>query len=162
MSITRQTINALQAKIAAISITTTNSRQRVTLKAPEVSKYPTNVTTAQLPLALSWPGPSTFDFEGIGGGKRRIMQLINVVVYLQPLGQNDIPTRVDEALMMLDAVRNTLLDNTAIVDDVYQVTLAQSLNNPHRDSGLRADLAFGGTIFFGFTVDLMMRILRSN
>lgn len=162
MSITRQTINALQAKLAQISITTTNSRQRITLKAPDVSKYPTGMSTAQLPLALTWPGASTFDFEGIGGGKRRFMQGITVVVYMQPLGQNDIPTRLDEALMMLDAVRNTLLDNTAIVDDVYQVTLAQSLNQPHRDSGLNANLQFGGTVYFGFTVDVTMRILRQN
>lgn len=162
MTITRQTINAIQARLAAVSITTTNSRQVTTLKAPEVAKYPTALSTAQLPLALTWPGPSTFDFEGIGGGKRRFMQGVTTIVYLQPLGQNDIPTRMDESLLMLDAVRNKLLDTTAIADGTYQVTLAQSLERPHRDSGLRGDLQFGGTTYFGFTVELMFRILRGN
>lgn len=162
MTITRDTINAIQSRLASVLITTTNSRQSVTLKAPEVGKYPTGLTTAQLPLALTWPGPSTFDFEGIGGGKRRFMQTVTTICYLQPLGQNDIPSRLDEALLILDAVRNKLLDTTAILDGTYQVTLAQSLDRPHRDSGLRGDLQFGGAVYFGFTVDLTFRILRGN
>jgi hypothetical protein len=160
--ITRTAINAIQAKLATVFVTATNSRQKIQLKAPEVAKYPTGLSTAQLPLALTWPGPSTFDFEGIGGGKRRFMQSLTTIVYMQPLGQNDIPSRADESLLMLDAVRNILLDNTAIVDSNYQVTLAQDLSNPHRDSGLRGDLQFGGTVFFGFTVDIRLRILRAN
>lgn len=162
MTITRAAINAIQAKLATVSITSTNSKLKVQLKAPEVSKYPTGMTTAQLPLALTWPGPSTFDFEGIGGGKRRFMQGVTTIVYMQPLGQNDIPSRADEALLMLDAVRNILLDTTAVLDGTYQVTLAQSLERPHRDSGLRGDLQFGGAVYFGFTVDLTLRILRGN
>jgi hypothetical protein len=162
MSITRDTINALQTKLSQVVIQTSNSRQTVRLKAPEIIKYPTNITTANLPLAMTWPGPSSFDFEGIGGGKRRFVQGLMTMVFMQPLGQNDVPSRVEEAIMMLDAVRNVLLDNTAIIDGQYQVTLAQSLANPHRDSGLIASLQFGGTMFFGFTIETNMRILRQN
>ncbi len=163
MTITRDTINAMQGILNGLTLTFPAGHTSI-MKAPDVSRYPTGMNTAQLPLALTWPGASSFDYEGMAGGKRRFAQSLTIIVYIQPLGQNDIPSRAEEALLWLDVVRNKLLDVVAIFDvgqKGYQVTLQQSQGQPHRDSGLISSLQFGGVPHFGFTIDVTARILRS-
>jgi len=162
--ITRDVIDALQDVVNGLTLAV--GSKTITLQAPHIDRYPTQLTTAQLPLALTWPGGSSFDYEGIAGGKRRFMQSLTIIVYIQPLGQNDIPSRTEEAIDWLDVVRNALLDNVVLIQETgikaYQAVLTQGLGNPHRDSGVTPSLSFGGVSYVGFTLDVTVRILRSS
>ncbi len=162
--ITRDVVDAVQDVLNGLALVV--GAKTVALYAPHVDRYPTQLTTAQLPLALTWPGGSSFDFEGISGGKRRFMQSLTIIVYIQPLAQNDIPSRTNEALDWLDVTRNALLDHTVLIQETgpqaYQAVLTQGLGSPHRDSGVTPSLSFGGVSYVGFTIDITVRVLRSS
>ncbi len=162
--ITRDVIDAIQDVLNGLVVVL--KTKTITLMAPHLDRYPTQLTTAQLPLALTWPGASSFDYEGVSGGKRRFMQALTIIVYIQPLGQNDIPSRAEEAVEWMDVVRNAILDQDVLVAQTgaqaYQAVLTQSIGNPYRDSGITPSLSFGGVSYIGFTMDVTVRILRSS
>ena len=162
--ITRDVIDAVQDIVN--NLTVTLGSKTITMHAPHLERYPTQLTTAQLPLALTWPSASSFDYEGVSGGKRRFMQSLTIIVYIQPLGQNDIPSRAEEAIEWLDVVRNAILDKNVLISETgpqaYQAVLTQSIGSPYRDSGITPSISFGGVSYVGFTIDATVRILRSS
>lgn len=124
------------------------------LRAPDVAQYPTNLPTANLPMALTWVGASSFSQKGGGWGYEVLKA--SVFLFIEPLGQNDIPSRaalaMDVMATLIDAYRtaeNIPLaqpgDNTA----AYQITLESDPGNTHSHGGLVADLGFGGASYYG-------------
>lgn len=133
--------------------------------APPLASYPTIIDTPNLPMAICWPVESTFSQKGQGGALKRIDQGIEVLVYTMPLTQNDIPSRAAADVVLLQQFRMLYLDaaNVPIVyptaNDPYQITIESSESAPHSDSGLRADLMYGGRPFAGFSLRLRVRAL---
>jgi len=122
--------------------------------APPLDKYPTSLQTPSLPAVLTWIGPGSFATKG--GGWRWDARTALVLLYIEPLGQNDIPSRAVEAARLFAALRQIYIDVAEIPlalpgDNVggYQLTLESSIDNPHTDEGLVPNLSYGGAAYYG-------------
>lgn len=134
-------------------------------KAPVLEKYPTQLNTADLPFVISWPAEGTWHHEGMGGALKRQDRVYRILVYIEPLGQNDIPTRAAAAAVLLQRFIEKYLDpaTVALADpsgsNPYQVTVEEGANSPHSDGGLVSNLVFGGVPYHGFEVRVRVREL---
>lgn len=150
-----ETINALQAYHASVT---------GVASAPALDSYPTVLDTAALPCVLTIPAESQF---WIKGGRANVIdpQGLRVVCFLEPLGINDIPVRMQEAVLLLQRLRNVYINPAKVpvinpsVTYPFQVTLESSEERTHRDSGISPNLSFNGKPYYGFEITLSARIL---
>ena len=132
--------------------------------APDLAEYPPNLTTANLPAVLTWPADGQWYLKG--GGWRTDERTMLVLLYIAPLGQNDIPSNAAEAVSLLAQLREThiLRQNVPLADpddnvDAYQITLESSTDRPHGDGGIEPNLAFGGALYYGARLRVNVRLL---
>ena len=134
-------------------------------RAPDLDKYPTVIDTANLPMMISWPSEAQFHIKG--GGEKRQDRVYRLICYIEPLGQNDIPSRASAAATLLQRVVDTYITaaNVALADpggtNIYQVTIESGPNHQHSDSGLVSNLLFAGKPYHGFEVRVNVRELWS-
>lgn len=159
-------INLIQAQNAGVTWTKADgSTGRIAL-CPSLDKYPTNLTTANLPCVITWPADGSWYIKG--GGYRVDHRAMRILGFVEPLGQSDIPSRALDATRLLQALRNLWItaSTVPIQDPVggvnYQITAESGPDKPHTDRGLVSDLSFGGTTYHGFEITLNIRTLWSS
>lgn len=146
--------------IQALNRTTTGVQA-----APALNDYPTVIDTADLPLVITWPGAGTWHHKGMGGAQKRQDRSLRVLCFVDPLGQNDIPSRAAEGVVLLQRLINLYLnpDSVPVTDptgaEPYQITIEEGDSNPHSDSGLVSNLSFAGKSYSGFEIKLRARVL---
>lgn len=134
----------------------TLNRSIAGVTAPAVSAYPTVIDTPSLPFAMTWPsgGEAWQKGHGYNQGNRTY----RVIVYLQALGQDDVPSRTVPGATLLQQFLNLYVNanNTAqAAPPPYQLTIQSGPDGPHvRDGGLVSTLAFGGRQFVGFELQV--------
>lgn len=132
-------------------------------KVPAVSAYPLKADTADLPLVLTAPAEGTWHTKGLGGALRREDRTYRIIVFVEPLGQSELPARLLAAMTLLQEIKDLILATPALADPTnygdYQVTLEQSEERPHADSGIIPSLQMGGVAYHGFTIDVRVREL---
>lgn len=147
-------VNLLQAQNRSIS---------GVKKAPDMSAYPTQINTVDLPYILTWPGPGSWSQKGHGRGQDS--RTFRILAFVQPLGQNDAPTRLVQATQLLEAMRDHYVDPNVIAlgdpgsNAGYQFTVESRDGNPQSDDGISVDLSYGGVVYLGFEIRLRVRIL---
>lgn len=130
------------------------------ITAPALAGYPTVLETAMLPCVLVWPVQGSWYVKG--GAARQMVRTMQVLGYVEPLGQNTIPTRAVQAIDLLQRLINLYTTISAIPlsnPPPYQLTIESSSDLPHQDGGLQADLAFGGRAYAGFMISLNVRAI---
>jgi hypothetical protein len=122
--------------------------------APALAAYPTVMDTANLPAVLTWIGPEQFSQKG--GGWKWARATASVFLFLEPLGQNDIPSRAAQAATVLSALRAAYIDaaNIPLAEPgdnagAYQLTLESSPGDGHTHGGIEANLGFAGAAYYG-------------
>ena len=126
--------------------------------APALASYPTVIETAMLPCLITWPTQGRWYVKG--GAERQMLRTFQVIGYVEPLGQNAIPSRAVQAIDLLQLLINayTNTDNIRLFNPPpYQLTIESSSDTQHADGGLQSDLMFGGRAFHGFMIDLNVR-----
>jgi hypothetical protein len=129
------------------------------IKAPEVAFYPSVLDTPNLPLAITWPGAGEHWLKG--GGWHWTNRTYRILVYIQVLNQDDIPSRAVYAATLFGKFVN-LYTNPSVVAAAnpppYQLTLESGPSGPHHaDDGLVPSLSFGGRPFLGFELQIKTR-----
>ncbi len=147
--------NLIQAKLRTLAPATLQN-------APDVDGYPTAMDDALCPYAFTWPGAGSWYQKG--GGYKTDERTFQVFVIVESLAQKDIPTRTLQGVRVLQAVRNLFLIPSNIPLDNgtttgYQITLESKPGSPHSDTGLVAGLPFSGKPWFGFTLNLNVRVM---
>ena len=144
------TMNALQTLNATVS----------GVKAPQVANYPTAIDTATMPFAMTWPG----DGEAWQKGDGYCQQIMTyrVIVYLDPVAQNDIPVHAVDGARMLQQFLNIYVNrtNTPVANNPpYQTTIMSGPDGSHiRHNGIGPTLSFGGRGWFGFELQIPVRV----
>ena len=133
--------------------------------APAVAKYPTVIDTAGLPFCLTWPGEG--EAWQKGPGYDQDVMTYRVIVYLDPVAQNDLPVHAVDGATLLQTVWNLYVKsaNTPLIPgpSPAQVTLQSGPDGPHmRHGGLVPTLSFGGRGFFGFELQIPVRVQWLN
>ena len=129
---------------------------------PDVDGYFTALSDALCPYAMTWPGPGSWYQKG--GGYKTDIRDFAVYVFVESLAQKDIPTRTQQGIRALQAVRNLFLIPANIPLDSgastgYQITVESREGNAQSDTGLTAGLPFSGAPWFGFTLRLSVRTM---
>ena len=154
-TIIQDTINAMQALHAGVDGVE---------NAPQVVQYPTAIDTAARPYVITWPGPATWHHEGMGGSPRRQDRTMFVLCYIDPLGQNDIPTRLASGILVMQRLVDVWLTPSSIAlhnptaAEPWQTTVEESSNSPHSDEGIVSNLMFRGVPWTGFQLSVRVRI----
>jgi hypothetical protein len=134
-------------------------------KAPDLASYPTAIDTSDLPYVLTWLGPGQWYIKG--GGYKVDKRTMLLICYIQPLGQNDIPSRAVQAVRLHQTMRATYITASTVpladpdTNSGYQITVTSGEGTPHSDTGLRSDLQFGGKAYHGFILQVNINILWS-
>ena len=132
-------------------------------KVPALAKYPLKADTADLPLILTVPADATWSTKGVEGALRREDRTYRILAFVEPLGQSELPTRMLAAATLLQTVKDLILSTPALADPVsygdYQVTLEQSLENPHQDDGITPNQMIGGVNYHGWEIRVRVREL---
>jgi hypothetical protein len=143
------TMNALQALNRTISGVT----------APEVAKYPTVIDTPSLPFAMTWP--RTSEVWQKGDGYNQGNRTYGIIVYLQAVSQDDVPSRTVAGALLLQQFLNLYVNarNTPLASPPpYQLTIKSGYEGHHiPDTGLGALLSFGGRSFIGFELSVSVQ-----
>jgi hypothetical protein len=151
---------------ATIDLIQTANRQIAgTRTVPTFAQYPLTADTVRLPMVLTWPDQATWTRQQFGGKKREDRVYV-IMVFVQPIGQGEMPARSAEAVVLLDAFRDFWLSldgngyPTALADMSPQVTVMWDGEYP-QDSGVGAlpPLKVGGTQYTGFEIRLKVREL---
>lgn len=130
--------------------------------APALAAYPLKADTADLPLVLTWPAEGTWQSE-LGGSKRRQDRTYRVICFVEPLGQSEMPKRLDSAAVLLQAMIETWVapSTAALASPINagdkQVTV--EVGRPQEDTGITPSLSIGGLPHFGFELRLRVREL---
>jgi hypothetical protein len=127
--------------------------------APAAANYPTVIDTPSLPFAMTWPGGG----EGWqkGHGYNQAIRTYRILVYLQAVAQDDVPSRTVAGATLLQQFLNLYVNpiNTAQAGPPpYQLTIQSGPDGLHiRDGGLVSTLSFGGRVFVGFELQVPVR-----
>lgn len=143
------------------SLIRTNLAPATIQNAPDMDGYYTALHDALCPYVMTWPEEGSWFQKG--GGYKIDERNVTVFCFIESLAQKDIPTRTVQGVRALQAVRNLFIipsniPLTEINQTGYQITVASRDDNPQSDSGLRADLPFSGSLWFGFSIPLKLRI----
>lgn len=127
--------------------------------APSVDKYPTVIDTPSLPFAMTWP--SSGEAWQKGHGYDQANRTYRVIVYLQAVSQDDVPSRTVNGARLLQQFINLYVNpiNTPqAAPPPYQLTIKSGPDGPHiTDGGLVASLSFGGRTFIGFELSVSVQ-----
>lgn len=126
--------------------------------APTIDAYPTVLDTPNLPAVISWPSDAQWYVKG--GAARQSVRAWLVLCYVEPLGQNDIPSNAALSVGMLDKLINayTNVANLSPADPPpYQLTIESGPDMPHSDGGITPDLQFGGKPYYGIRLRVNVR-----
>jgi hypothetical protein len=80
---------------------------RTLINAPAVASYPTVLDTPNLPMAITWPGAGDWWLKGGGWGQSN--RTYRVIVFIQVLNQDDIPSRSVDSANLLGRFLNLYL-----------------------------------------------------
>ena len=146
-------------------IQTANRTVTLARTVPAFANYPLTADTVRLPLVLTWPDGATWRRE-IAESKKREDRVYVIMVFVQPIGQGELPARSSEAVTLLDAFRDFWLSldangyPTALANMSPQVTVMWDGEYP-QDTGVGAlpPLKVGGTQYTGFEIRLKVREL---
>lgn len=131
--------------------------------APDLEGYLTVLDTPNLPYVMTWPGQGSSYIKG--GGYRTDERVLEVFCFVEPVGQNDIPSRTRDAVRLLQSIRAayvtpSILRLTDIEADGYQTTIESGPGGQRiTDTGVTAANPFGGRAFVGFRISVTARIL---
>ncbi len=132
---------------------------RTLIKAPDVSTYPTVLDTPNLPMAITWPGAGEWWLKG--GGWAQTHRTFRVLVFIQALNQDDVPSRTVQGAELLGQFLNLYLTAAVVAQanpPPYQLTIESGPQGPHHtDDGLVPTLSFGGRAFVGFELAVKVR-----
>lgn len=127
--------------------------------APPVANYPTVIDTPSLPFVMTWPAAGEAWQKGHGFDQWR--RTFRVIVYLQVLGQDDVPSRTVPNALILQQIINLYVNpvNTPLGNiPPYQLTVQSGPDGPHiTDGGLITTLSFGGRPFVGCDIQVPIR-----
>lgn len=153
----------------AINLMQAVNRQLITAnlarKAPDLASYPTVIDTADLPYLLTWPSNGSFYIKG--GGYKVDRRTMLVIGYVQPFGQNDVPSRAVQGVRLLQAAREKWISAATVpladpgANSGYQITIESGPDSPLADGGLQSDLKFAGKDYHGFVLRVNINILWS-
>lgn len=131
--------------------------------APDVGSELTVLDTPNCPYVLTWVGAG--EVYSKGGGWKMEEATARVFVFVEPMGQGDIPSRTAEGLAALSAITDLYVTIANVrllspdVDAGYQATIETGPDARHvTHGGLRADLQFGGRVYAGFEVQVPVLI----
>lgn len=135
-------------------------------QAPDLADYPTSIDTGSGAWLLTWPSEASWYAKGDGWKvDDRTMQ---VIAFVEPLGQGEIPSRAQEAVQLLQRARSAYIDRANIplafptpVTQPYQIVIASSNDHRHSDGGLVSNLRYQGASYHGFILNVNVRIMWS-
>jgi hypothetical protein len=132
---------------------------RTLINAPAVASYPTVLDTPNLPMAITWPGAGDWWLKGGGWGQSN--RTYRVIVFIQVLNQDDIPSRAVDSAGLLGRFLNLYLvpGNAALANPLpFQLSLQSAPDGIHHsDNGLVPSQSFGGRNFVGFELAVRVR-----
>lgn len=127
--------------------------------APALADYPTVLDDAALPICLTWPAEGQSYSKG--GGAKQETRTYRVVVFIEMLGLNDIPSNAVAAAALHQAFKDLYITagNIALATPpTYQVTIETAPNGAHvSDGGIVPSLSFGGRPMIGFEFRVPVR-----
>src|SRR5512138_2176637 len=144
------TMNALQTLNASVT----------GVQAPQVAAYPTNIdTTNGQPFVMTWPGDG--EAWQKGDGYCQGIMTYRIIVFLDPVAQQDIPAHVADGALLMQKLWNLYVNrnNTPIANNPpYQTTIMSGPDGSHiGKSGLGPNLTFGGRPWVGFELTVPVR-----
>lgn len=129
------------------------------LYAPAVEAYPPSLDTFNLPFVFTYPGGGKWWIKG--GGWAQMERTYRVLFYIQPLGQDDVPSRTVEGVQILQRLINLYADKDNVAQanpPPYQLTFQSAPDGPqHSDDGLGATVTFAGKPYVGGELRIVTR-----
>lgn len=127
--------------------------------APQAADYPTVLDTANLPFVFTWPGAGEWWFKG--GGWAQMRRTYRIICYIQPLAQDDIPSRTVDGATLLQRLINVYVNRANIAQSnppPHQVSIQSAPDGSHHsDGGLDTKVTFGGHPYAGFELQVVVR-----
>jgi hypothetical protein len=129
--------------------------------APAAGQEVNSVETGHLPYIFTWVGAGQLDIKGGGWAEEQLT--CEVFCFVEALGQNDLPSRQQQARACLAAVSNLyinvqnvrLLSPDDPTSEGYQAVIETGPGAQQVTSGgLQPLPAFGGRTFFGFRLQV--------
>ena len=110
------------------------------------TNMPSNLNTAQLPIALVWPGEATWQLAAMGLKRQERTYIVRV--FAQPVGQNVTgpDAGYDACVKLLELFGQAYQDNLSLAGAVDHIDAV-------RDSGISGgamELTWAGTPYWGF------------
>ncbi len=144
-------MTGLQALIAA---------QLPNVQAPAPNAYPTAISpTGGQPFAMTVLRSSEGWQKGAGYGQG--IHTYGVLVFLDPVAQNDIPSHVVDGANIFQQFMNVFIlsTNTPLINPgAYQATITSGPDGAHiSGSGPSVSLKFGGADWYGFEMTVPVR-----
>ncbi len=132
------------------------------IQAPPPNAYPTSISpTGGQPFAMTVLRSGEGWQKGYGYAQG--VHTYGVLVFLDPVAQNDIPSHVVDGANIFQQVLNVFTDyrNSALFDPgAYQATIESGPSGPHISGtapGPQPALTFGGTPWYGFEMTVPVR-----
>lgn len=128
--------------------------------APPVEAYPTAIDTGSGPIAITWPADGGAWQNG--GGYDQATINMRVIVFIDPVAQNDIPSHAADGAVLIQRFLNLYVNavNTPQAGPPpYQLTIQSGPDGSHiHHGGLVPTLSFGGRAFVGFELTVPVRM----
>lgn len=127
--------------------------------APQMADYPTSPETYNLPLVITWHTGG--EWYSLGGGAKQSIDTYQILCYVAPIAQNDIPSNIITSAPLLDRFRDAYVSPVNVPQanpPTYQITIESGPDGQHHtEDGIRSDLGFGGRVFHGFILHVKVR-----
>lgn len=128
--------------------------------APVVSSYPTAIDTGSGPICITWPADGEVWQKG-GGYDQGVLNM-RVIVFIDPVAQNDIPSHAADGAVLLQKFLNLYVkvgNTPQAAPPPYQLTIQSGPASSHvHHGGLVPTLSFGGRAFVGFELTIPVRM----
>lgn len=131
------------------------------MQSPPVNAYPTVIdTTGGQPVGLTLAGSG--EAWQKGDGYNQSIMTYRIIVFLDPVAQNDVPSHLTEGAILSQQIANLYVNknNTSIATPPpYQMTIQSGPNGEHLQYiGINPNLSFGGRAWFGFEWHIPVRV----
>jgi len=128
--------------------------------APQPSVYPTALDTMSGQTFVMTVLRSGEGWQK-GAGYSQGIYIFDVLVFLDPVAQSDIPSHAVAGMLLLRQFKNLFIKsiNTPLINPgAFQATLESGPSGGHMtDAGLVPTLSFGGRAWFGFELAIQVR-----